>query len=140
MIVSQSPPVATGGLSSDNSLMTPLLQSEIPGIPCRRGKVRDVYDLGDRLVIVATDRLSAFDWVLPTGIPGKGRLLTELSAFWFGLLDVPDHLLSLNVEDMGEPFVRYAEALAGRSMLVRKAEVVPVECVARGYLAGSAWK
>src|SRR6184192_1715398 len=120
--------------------MAPLLQSEIAGIPCHRGKVRDVYDLGDRLVIVATDRLSAFDWMLLTGIPGKGRLLTQLSAFWFNHLGVPNHLLSLDLAAMGEPFARQADLLNGRSMLVRKAAVVPVECVVRGYLAGSGWK
>jgi phosphoribosylaminoimidazole-succinocarboxamide synthase len=120
--------------------MKPLLQSEVPGVACRRGKVRDVYDLGDRLAIVATDRLSAFDWVLPTGVPGKGRLLTQLSAFWFDRLGVPNHLLSLDLAAMGEPFARQADLLDGRSMLVRKAAVVPVECVVRGYLAGSGWK
>src|SRR5947207_12088654 len=130
MIVSQTPPVATGGLWGDNAPMTPpLLQSQIPGVPCRRGKVRDVYDLGDRLAIVATDRLSAFDWVLPTGIPGKGRLLTQLSAFWFNRLGVPNHFLSLDLAAMGEPFARQADLLDGRSMLVWKTAVVPVECV-----------
>ena len=116
--------------------MPPLLQSPVEGYPCRRGKVRDVYDLGDRLVIVATDRLSAFDWVLPTGIPDKGRVLTALTLFWLGRLGVPNHLLSADVADMPPAFA----GLAGRSMLVRKAEVVPVECVVRGYLAGSGWK
>ena len=82
-----------------------LLRSDIPGVPCRRGKVRDVYDLGDRLVIVATDRLSAFDWVLPTPIPGKGRLLTQLTLFWLDFLGIPNHLLSTDLADMGEPFV-----------------------------------
>jgi phosphoribosylaminoimidazole-succinocarboxamide synthase len=115
-----------------------LLRSDIPGVPCRRGKVRDVYDLGDRLVIVATDRLSAFDWVLPTPIPGKGRLLTQLSLFWFGRLGVPNHLLSTDLTEMGRPFGGRDE-LAGRTMLVRKAEVVPFECVVRGYFAGSGW-
>jgi phosphoribosylaminoimidazole-succinocarboxamide synthase len=115
-----------------------LLRSDIPGVPCRRGKVRDVYDLGDRLVIVATDRLSAFDWVLPTPIPGKGRLLTQLSLFWFERLGVPNHLLSTDLTEMGRPFAG-REELVGRTMLVRKAEVVPFECVVRGYLAGSGW-
>ena len=100
----------------------PLLQSEVNGYPCRRGKVRDVYDLGDRLIIVATDRISAFDWVLPNGIPDKGRVLTGLSAFWFGRT-VPwrNHLISTDIDDAGldlEPALR--EALAGRSMVVRK--------------------
>jgi phosphoribosylaminoimidazole-succinocarboxamide synthase len=118
----------------------PLLQSQVPGIPCRRGKVRDVYDLGDRLVIVATDRISAFDWVLPTGIPEKGRVLTALTLFWLDYLKVPNHLLSTDPAAMGPAFAARAEALAGRSMLVRKTTVVPVECVVRGYLAGSGWK
>jgi phosphoribosylaminoimidazole-succinocarboxamide synthase len=118
----------------------PLLQSHVPGYPCRRGKVRDVYDLGDRLVIIATDRLSAFDWVLPTGIPDKGRVLTALTLFWLDLLRVPNHLLSTDLAGLPQAFADQAEALAGRTMLVRKAEVVPVECVARGYLAGSGWK
>src|SRR5436190_2715144 len=118
----------------------PLLRSEIPGVPVRRGKVRDVYDLGDRLVIVATDRLSAFDWVLPTPIPGKGRLLTQLTLFWLDLLRVPNHLLGTDLVAMGQPFADQADELTGRTMLVRKAEVVPFECVVRGYLAGSGWK
>jgi phosphoribosylaminoimidazole-succinocarboxamide synthase len=119
---------------------TPLLQSQVPGFPCRRGKVRDVYDLGDRLVIVASDRLSAFDWVLPTGIPDKGRVLTGMTTFWLSLLGVLNHLLSTDVAELPAAFASQAEVLAGRTMLVRKAEVVPVECVARGYLAGSGWK
>jgi phosphoribosylaminoimidazole-succinocarboxamide synthase len=118
----------------------PLLQSEIPGVPCRRGKVRDVYDLGDRLVIVATDRISAFDWVLPTGIPDKGRILSQLTLFWLDFLKVPNHLISTDVGAMGPAFAAQSKALQGRSMLVQKARVVPFECVVRGYLAGSGWK
>ena len=118
----------------------PLLQSHVPGFPCRRGKVRDVYDLGDRLVIVATDRISAFDWVLPSGIPDKGRVLTALSLFWFDLLKEPNHLLSTDLNAMGPEFAARADELEGRTMLVRKARVVPIECVVRGYLAGSGWK
>src|SRR4051812_47031527 len=117
-----------------------LFQSDLPGVPCRRGKVRDVYDLGDRLVIVATDRLSAFDWVLPTPIPDKGRVLTGLTLFWLEKLGVPNHLLGTDPAEMGPAFAARAELLAGRSMLVRKTKVVPIECVARGYLAGSGWK
>jgi phosphoribosylaminoimidazole-succinocarboxamide synthase len=120
--------------------MTPLLETSIPGLKTRRGKVRDVYDLGDRLVIIATDRISAFDWVLPTGIPDKGRILTQLTLFWLELLGVPNHLLSANLEEMGPQFAEQGERLAGRAMLVRKTEVIPIECVARGYLAGSGWK
>src|SRR5262249_44813320 len=119
---------------------TPLLQSHIPTFPCRRGKVRDVYDLGDRLVIVATDRISAFDWVLPTGIPHKCRALTTLTRFWIAFLGVPNHLLSMDLADMGPAFANQRAALEGRSMLVRKTEVIPIECVVRGYLAGSGWK
>jgi phosphoribosylaminoimidazole-succinocarboxamide synthase len=118
----------------------PLLQSQIPGIACRRGKVRDVYDLGDKLVIVATDRISAFDWVLPTGIPDKGRVLTQLTLFWLDYLKVPNHLRSTELVKMGSAFAERTNDLAGRSMLVRKVQVIPVECVVRGYLAGSGWK
>lgn len=117
-----------------------LFQSEVPGFPRRQGKVRDVYDLGDQLVIVASDRLSAFDWVMPTPIPDKGRILTQLSLFWFDYLGVPNHLLSTDLNDMPKPFAERAEQLAGRTMLVKKTQVVPIECVARGYLAGSGWK
>jgi phosphoribosylaminoimidazole-succinocarboxamide synthase len=117
-----------------------LLRSDVPGYPCRRGKVRDVYDLGDRLVIVATDRISAFDWVLPTGISDKGRVLTALTLFWLDHLGVPNHLLSTDLAAMGPGFAEHATELAGRTCLVRKASVVPIECVVRGYLAGSGWE
>jgi phosphoribosylaminoimidazole-succinocarboxamide synthase len=120
--------------------MTPLLQSNVPGFPCRRGKVRDVYDLGDRLAIVATDRISAFDWVLPTGIPDKGRVLTALSLFWFEKLGVPHHVLATDPAAAGSAFAAYGDDLVGRTCVVKKASVVPIECVARGYLAGSGWK
>src|SRR4051794_30744176 len=120
--------------------MSVLLQSDVPGVPVRRGKVRDVYDLGDRLVLVATDRLSAFDWVLPTGIPDKGRILTALTLFWLDRLGVPNHLLEVEPEKMPPPFAARAEELRGRTCLVRKAQVVPIECVVRGYLAGSGWE
>jgi phosphoribosylaminoimidazole-succinocarboxamide synthase len=118
----------------------PFLKSDVPGFSCKRGKVRDVYDLGDRLVIIASDRISAFDWVLPTGIPDKGKLLTGLTLFWLDFLKVPNHLLSTDLKEMGEPFARRADVLAGRTMLVHKARVAPFECVVRGYLAGSGWK
>ena len=120
--------------------MPPLLQSYVPGYLCRRGKVRDVYDLGDRLVIVATDRISAFDWIMPNGIPDKGRLLCGMTLFWLDFLSVPNHLLSTDLATMGPEFAAQADVLRGRTMLVRKADVVPIECVARGYLAGSGWK
>jgi phosphoribosylaminoimidazole-succinocarboxamide synthase len=118
-----------------------LLETSLKGIPRHQGKVRDVYDLGDRLLLVATDRISAFDWVLPTGIPDKGRVLTGLSAFWFNFLAVPNHLISIAVEDFGiDLAAEVRESLRGRTMLVRKARVVPFECVVRGYLSGSGWK
>ncbi len=108
----------------------------------RRGKVRDVYDLGESLLIVASDRLSAFDVVLPTGIPDKGKVLTKLSAFWFREVAtiVENHIIETDVEKYPEPLKRYKDQLRDRSMIVRKAKVIPVECVVRGYLAGSGWK
>src|SRR5438132_9316518 len=110
-------------------------------IPKRRGKVRDVYDLGDRLLLVATDRISAFDWVLANGIPDKGRVLTGLSAFWFARIGVPSHLISTDIGDARLPIEPGSRAaLAGRSMVVRKADVIPFECVVRGYLSGSGWR
>jgi phosphoribosylaminoimidazole-succinocarboxamide synthase len=117
-----------------------LLQSQVDGYTSRRGKVRDIYDLGDSLVIVATDRISAFDWVLPTGIPDKGRVLTGLTLFWLRHLGVPNHLLGTDLRQMPAAFAGQANVLEGRTMLVLKAQVVPVECVVRGYLAGSGWK
>lgn len=119
-----------------------LLQSTLP-LPVRRGKVRDVYDLGDALLIVATDRISAFDCVMPNGIPDKGKILTALSLFWFDRLselNIPIHLIASNVADYPASVRPYADQLEGRSMLVKKASVIPIECVARGYLAGSGWK
>ena len=115
-----------------------VLQTALSDFPVRRGKVRDIYDLGDQLLLVSTDRISAFDRVLPTGIPDKGRVLTRLSAFWFDLLDTPSHMLSLDLSDL--PIDEHQrDLLNGRSMLVRKASVVPIECVVRGYLDGSGW-
>jgi phosphoribosylaminoimidazole-succinocarboxamide synthase len=118
-----------------------VLQTNFPGLKLRgRGKVRDIYELGDRLLIVATDRLSAFDVVLPTPIPDKGRVLTQLSVFWFEkLADVlPHHLITAT--DFGGVLSPYAESLKGRAMLVRKTEPAPIECVVRGYISGSGWK
>lgn len=114
--------------------------SDISGIPMTRGKVRDVYDLGDKLVIITTDRISAFDWVLPQGIPDKGRILTQMSQFWLGYLKVPNHFLSEDLTLMGPEFAARRADLSGRTILVKKTSVYPVECVARGYLAGSGWK
>jgi phosphoribosylaminoimidazole-succinocarboxamide synthase len=118
----------------------PVLETRIPAYPVRRGKVRDVYDLGDRLLLIATDRISAFDWVLPSGIPDKGRVLTQISAFWFEKLGEPHHLISGDINDAPLPDGVDRKSLAGRSMLVRKTSVVPIECVVRGYLSGSGWK
>jgi phosphoribosylaminoimidazole-succinocarboxamide synthase len=120
--------------------MAALLQSNLPGLPVRRGKVRDVYDLGDRLLLVATDRISAFDWVMPNGIPDKGCVLTQLSAFWFRLLGEPNHLLSLDLDSVASLRPEDRAALAGRSTIAKKCRVVPIECVVRGYLDGSGWK
>jgi phosphoribosylaminoimidazole-succinocarboxamide synthase len=121
--------------------MSVLQETNFPGIsPAARGKVRDIYDLGDKLLIVATDRLSAFDVVMPTPIPDKGKVLTQLSLFWFDLLKdvIPNHLLS--VKTFPPPFDAFREQLEGRSMLVRKTQPLPIECVVRGYLSGSGWK
>lgn len=107
---------------------------------CRRGKVRDIYEFDDKLLFVASDRISAFDWVLPNGIPDKGRVLTQVSRFWFDRLDVKHHLLSMDPTTLPLPPGTDVESLQGRSMVVRKTEVVPIECVVRGYLAGSGWK
>src|SRR4029453_3986545 len=117
-----------------------ITETSLADLPVRRGKVRDIYDLGDELLLVSTDRISAFDWVLPTGIPDKGRVLTQLSRFWFETLDVPNHMLSCNVDVFNFPPGGEREPLVGRSTLCRKAEVVPIECVVRGYLSGSGWK
>jgi phosphoribosylaminoimidazole-succinocarboxamide synthase len=120
-----------------------ILETNLSGVPlARRGKVRDVYDLGEHLLIVATDRISAFDCVLGSGIPDKGRVLTQLSAFWFGQVGdlTPHHLVSENVDDFPAVLRPFRDILRGRSMLVRKTTPLPVECVARGYLSGSGWK
>ena len=106
----------------------------------RQGKVRDVYDIGDAYLMVASDRISAFDWVIPTLIPDKGRVLTQISKFWFDHFDIPNHLISTDVSSIGIPEGIDAESLTGRSMVVKKCEVVPIECVVRGYLVGSGWK
>jgi phosphoribosylaminoimidazole-succinocarboxamide synthase len=121
----------------------PLLETSLPGVALwRRGKVRDVYDLGERLLVVATDRLSAFDVVLPTGIPGKGILLTQMSLFWFRLLAdvVPHHVVTAEVDEYPSALRAFRDQLEGRSMIVLKTEVLPIECVVRGYLVGSGWK
>jgi phosphoribosylaminoimidazole-succinocarboxamide synthase len=106
----------------------------------RQGKVRDIYDLGEQLLLVASDRISAFDWVFPTPIPDKGRVLTQISLFWFDRLNTRHHLLSADISDIDFPSGIDPATMVGRSMIVRKCEVVPIECVVRGYLAGSGWR
>ncbi|HEY1925347.1 MAG TPA: phosphoribosylaminoimidazolesuccinocarboxamide synthase [Candidatus Acidoferrum sp.] len=126
---------------SFGAAMRVLRETNFGGIsPAARGKVRDIYDIGDTLLIVASDRLSAFDVVLPTGIPDKGRVLTQLSLFWFDLLRdvIPNHVLSAT--EFPEQFAPYRDELAGRSMVVRKTQPLPIECVVRGYVSGSGWK
>jgi phosphoribosylaminoimidazole-succinocarboxamide synthase len=125
------------------SLNNALLSSDLPGIKLyARGKVRDVYDLGNSLLIIATDRISAFDCIMPNGIPGKGQILTSMSLFWFDLVSdiVPNHLLTANVSEYPEELKKYRDQLEGRSMIVKKAERIDVECIVRGYLSGSGWK
>src|SRR5258708_18794496 len=123
--------------------MTALLTTNLGAIPLvGRGKVRDLYAIDDALLLVATDRISAFDHVLGTGIPGKGKILTQISLFWFDLLSdiVPNHVITADVKDFPASLQPFADQLEGRSMLVKRANMFPVECVARGYPAGSGWK
>jgi len=122
--------------------METVLNTSIAGIKPNRGKVRDIYDLGDKLLIVATDRISAFDVVMANGIPYKGIVLTQISLFWFDFLkeNIEHHLISTDVDDYPSPFRDFKGRLDGRSMLVKKGDVLPIECVVRGYLAGSGWK
>ena len=119
-----------------------LVSSAIPGLPePQRGKVRDLYDLGDKLLLVATDRISAFDVIMPNGIPDKGRILNGISVFWFDLLsDYQNHLISADVDEYPQELQCVKEDLRGRSMLVKKVNIVPFECIVRGYLTGSGWK
>jgi phosphoribosylaminoimidazole-succinocarboxamide synthase len=127
-----------------NSTQNPIiLETNFPGVErYARGKVRDVYSVDGRLVIVATDRISAFDYILPTGIPDKGKVLTQLSIFWFDFLRdlTPTHFLSAQVDDYPRPLPDFRNQLEGRSMLVKRANMIEVECVARGYISGSGWK
>ena len=121
----------------------PLLETTVDGLTLfRRGKVRDVYEAGERLLIVATDRISAFDYVLGSGIPDKGKVLTQLSGFWFERMGdlVPHHLISMDPVDFPAAARSQADVLRGRTMLVRRTDPIPIECVARGYLSGSGWK
>ncbi len=121
----------------------PLFETKLPGVPLHaRGKVRDLYEAGEFLVLVASDRLSAFDYILPTPIPNKGKVLTQLTLFWLGLVSdiLPNHLITTDVSKYPEPFPQFRDQLTGRSMLVRRAQMIDVECVARGYVSGSGWK
>ncbi len=117
-----------------------LLECDIPGVPSKSGKVRDVYDLGDRLLMVVTDRISAFDVILPCGVPDKGRVLNRLSLFWMEFLGMKNHLITADVDEYPAELRPYRDDLRGRSMLVKKVKMVEVECIARGYLTGSGWK
>ncbi len=117
-----------------------LLECDIPGLPRKSGKVRDVFDLGDKLLMVVTDRISAFDVILPCGVPDKGKVLNRLSLFWMGFLGMKNHLVTADVNEYPEALRPYADDLRGRSMLVRKVNMVEIECIARGYLTGSGWK
>ncbi len=117
-----------------------LLECDIPGLPRKSGKVRDVFDLGDRLLMVVTDRISAFDVMLPCGVPDKGRVLNRLSLFWMSFLGMKNHLITADVADYPTALRPYADDLRGRSMLVRKVNMIEIECIARGYLTGSGWK
>jgi len=111
----------------------------VPGMTPKKGKVRDIYDLGDKLLLVSTDRISAFDYILPTKIPDKGRVLNQLSEFWFDMLDMPNHMITTDVNEIALPPGSDKKYLTGRSMLVKKCEVIPIECIVRGYLSGSGW-
>ena len=117
-----------------------LLECSIPGIPQKSGKVRDVFDLRDKLLMVVTDRISAFDVILPCGVPDKGKVLNQLSLFWLEFFGVKNHLITANVDEYPAELQPYKEDLRGRSMLVKKVKMVEVECIARGYLTGSGWK
>jgi phosphoribosylaminoimidazole-succinocarboxamide synthase len=120
-----------------------ILNTEFPDITfVKRGKVRDIYDLGEHLLLIATDRISAFDVVLPNGIPGKGRVLTQISIYWFKQMEdiISNHIVATGINDFPKELHKYADIIEGRSMLVKKAEPLPVECVVRGYLSGSSWK
>ena len=117
-----------------------LLECSIPGLPSKSGKVRDVYDLGDSLLMVVSDRISAFDVILPCGVPDKGKVLNMLSLFWMEFLGMKNHLITADVDQYPEELQAYKEDLRGRSMLVKKVKMVEVECIARGYLTGSGWK
>lgn len=120
-----------------------ILKTELPTLKLlKRGKVRDIYDLDDKLLIISTDRISAFDVILPNGIPEKGKILTAMSAYWFKIMEdiIPNHVIASDCRDFPEPLKQYCDILKGRSMLVKKAKPLPVECIVRGYISGSGWK
>jgi len=130
-------------IGTDFAMNKVILKTEFPDIRLvKRGKVRDIYDIGEYLLLVATDRISAFDVVLPDGIPGKGRMLTQMSIYWFKQMEdiIPNHIVDTKVEDFPQNLHKYADSLEGRTMLVKKVRPMPVECVVRGYLSGSSWK
>lgn len=135
-------PAVTENLKERDAMNTVILETQIASIAPKRGKVRDIYDLGDKLLIVATDRISAFDVIMKSGIPYKGQVLTQISLFWLNFFgaSIENHLITADVAGYPDPFNRAAAQLAGRSMLVKKTRVLPVECVVRGYLTGSGWK
>lgn len=122
--------------------MNVITEANLPFKEFKKGKVRDIYDVGDHLLLIVTDRISAFDWVLHEAIPYKGICLTQISAFWFDYFKdlIPSHMISANVDEFPDEFHGYKKELFGRSMLVKKAEVLPIECIVRGYISGSAWK
>ena len=122
--------------------MSLVSKAKLPFKEFKKGKVRDIYDVGEHLLLIVTDRISAFDWVLPEAIPHKGICLTQISAFWFDYFKdlVPNHMITASVDEFPEELKDYREELFGRSMLVKKAEVLPIECIVRGYISGSAWK
>ena len=134
--------LTTPGLETAALVTPPLIETDLPGLMLlNRGKVRDLYDLGEHLLFVTTDRVSAFDHILPTPIPGKGAVLTAMSAFWFELLEgiVPHHLVTTDVDAMGPAVAPHRDVLRGRTMLVKRAERIDAECVVRGYITGSGW-
>jgi len=130
-----------GGTMNDTDVVRPLTEIQLPDLKLfKMGKVRSVFNMGDKLLIVASDRISAFDCVFKEGIPYKGSVLTKVSKFWFDFLKVPNHLISTSVDDFPDVAKKYRDVLTGRSMFVQKTELIEIECVVRGYLAGSGWK
>ena len=131
--------ISKGARTSVKNMKTTIVQTSLSVLTPKRGKVRDIYDFGDSLLLVSSDRISAFDWVLPTAIPDKGKVLNQISAFWFDRLDVPNHLITTDVAEMPLPEGADRTMFAGRSMFTKKCKVVPIECIVRRYLSGSGW-